>query len=298
MRRPVLYTRDILRWADAFRARNDRFPNRNDGPVDSVLDLTWCAIDQALKKGNRGLRPGQSLAKLFLQHRKRRHRNYLPHFTVNKILVWADAHHDCTGKWPTFASGKVAGASGETWRAVDKALRNGRRGLSGASSLARLLEARRGVRNRANVPDLLPEEVLAWADAHHERKECWPTRKSGPIPEAPDETWWAVDAAFVAGSRGLAGFGSLVRFLARHRGVRNPKALPRLSVKKIKKWIKEHHERTGRWPIHTSGPIQDAPGETWGGVHYALRDGRRGLPGGSSLYHLRGGKNSPRRRGA
>src|SRR5262249_33199337 len=85
--------------------------------------------------------------------------------------------------------------------------------LPGGSSLAQLLEERRGVRNRANVPDLLPAEVLAWADAHHARTGRWPIRKSGPIPEAPGETWWAVDAAFVAGSRGLVGYGSLVRFL-------------------------------------------------------------------------------------
>jgi hypothetical protein len=43
-----------------------------------TLDVTWCGIDQALIKGNRGLLGGSSLARFLQEHRGVRHRNYLP----------------------------------------------------------------------------------------------------------------------------------------------------------------------------------------------------------------------------
>jgi len=55
--------------------------------------------------------------------------------TGAQILAWADAHHARAGAWPTTRSGPVAGAPGETWRAIDNALRRGHRGLPGDSSL-------------------------------------------------------------------------------------------------------------------------------------------------------------------
>jgi hypothetical protein len=79
----------------------------------------------------------------------------------------------------------------------------------------------------------------------------------------------------------------LARFLARRRGVRNRKALPKLSMRQIQRWMRAYYEKHGRWPRHTSGPIEGAPGETWGAVHTALVRGRRGLTGGSSLYRVR-----------
>jgi hypothetical protein len=63
-----------------------------------------------------------------------------------QILAWADAHHAQTGKWPTAASGPVAGAPGETWAAVNQALAYGSRELPGGDSLARLLAENRGKR--------------------------------------------------------------------------------------------------------------------------------------------------------
>src|SRR5262249_12317852 len=149
---------------------------------------------------------------LLLKYRKRRHRNHLPEFTIDRILAWADAHRGSTGAWPSAHSGKIQAAPTDTWLAVDKALRVGRRGLPGGSSLGQLLKERRGVRNHATPPPLTPKQVLEWADAHFEREGAWPIRTSGFILEAPAETWAAVDAAFVAGSRGLTGYGSLARF--------------------------------------------------------------------------------------
>jgi hypothetical protein len=59
--------------------------------------------------------------------------------TVAQVLAWADAHCQGNGAWPTTRSGPVAEARGETWQAVDQALRLGLRGLPGGDSLPRLL---------------------------------------------------------------------------------------------------------------------------------------------------------------
>jgi len=181
MKRPDITFDDILTWADAFRAQFGRWPRRDDGPVAGVPDLTWCAIDQALKKGRRGLPPGSSLAKLLLECRSRRHGLYPPTLAIDQILVWVDAHYAEFGEWPTHLSGLIAGTLDETWLAVDKALRNGTRGLTGNSSLAQLLEEHRRVRNHLNAPALAPEQVLALADIHHQRTGSRPTRMSGQV---------------------------------------------------------------------------------------------------------------------
>src|SRR5207249_9551084 len=59
-------------------------------------------------------------------------------------------------------------------------------------SLAELLAMERGVRNLTSVPRLTKKQSLAWADAHCRRTGEWPTQLSGPIPESPDDRWWAV----------------------------------------------------------------------------------------------------------
>jgi hypothetical protein len=286
MRRPALSIADILAWADAFQKHWRRWPTKDDGPVAGQIDLTWCGVDQALQKGHRGLRPGSSLAKLLLEHRGKRHRGLLPNYTLKQILIWADLHHQRTGVWPTAKDGAIAEAPGETWLAVQKALADGNRGLPGGSSLAQLLAKRRGVRNISDLPLFTVEQVLAWADAHKARTGEWPTRKSGPIVESPPETWRIVNEALVRGWRGLPPSGSLAQLLAKHRGVRNRKRLPRLSLRKILRWADAYHQRTGRWPTHLSGPISEAPGETWSAIHDALYRGLRGFRSGSSLYQL------------
>ncbi len=67
---------------------------------------------------------------------------------------------------------------------------------------------------RGSLPDLEIDEILGWADAHHARAREWPAHSSGPIPEAPGETWLAVEAALTYGLRGLSGGWTLLRLLA------------------------------------------------------------------------------------
>jgi hypothetical protein len=280
---PPLTTAVILGWADAHHARTRDWPGRDSGLVADAPGETWSAIDRALQSGRRGLPGGSSLPQLLEAGRGVRNTAAVPPLTPGQILGWADQHHEHTGRWPTAGSGRVAGVSGETWSAVAAALETGARGLPRGGSLAKLLAHHRGVRNHMALPPFTVGQILTWADAHHARTGGWPGGKGGPIPESPGETWTAVEQALAGGLRGLPGGDTLARLLARHRGKRNRKALPPLSVAQIRAWVRTHYLRTGAWPSRGGGPIPDAPGETWAAVDVALYRGQRGLPGGSSL---------------
>ncbi len=107
-----------------------------------------------------------------------------PPLTVTQILAWADSHRDRTGRWPTQRSGPVAGAPGEAWSAVFKALREGLRSLPRVS-LHRLLARRLGARNRASLSRPSEGLILRWADAHRRRTGRWPQADSGPVEGVP-----------------------------------------------------------------------------------------------------------------
>jgi hypothetical protein len=277
----------ILAWADAHHRRTGRWPIAASGAVTAgPLGLTWRALDNALRLGLRGLEGGSSLALLLAEHRHVRNPHQLPRLSLQQILALADAHQKRTGAWPTAQSGPVVGAPGETWRALDSALRVGLRGLAGGSSLARLLAQERGVRNLQDLPRLTPGQILAWADAHHRRSGEWPSNVPMPVEDAPTETWAGLDADLRNGLRGLPGGSSLTRLLAQERGIRNPNVLLRLTVRQIRVWARAHRHRTGEWPTRRSGPVAEAPGETWSAIDVALGRGYRGLPAGLSLSRL------------
>jgi hypothetical protein len=141
-----------------------------------------------------------------------------PQLSISQILAYADAFHRRTGRWPSRDSGRIVGALGESWQAINVALSHGHRGLPGGSSLALLLHQWRGLRHKRRLPRLSIKKILAWADAHFQCTGTWPHHDSGAIAEAPGETWLAVAKALIAGSRGLAGGTTLARLLAKHRG--------------------------------------------------------------------------------
>jgi hypothetical protein len=72
------------------------------------------------------------------------------------------------------------------------------------------------MRTNGRYSPLTLEQILAWADAHHARTGSWPHVGSGPIPEAPGETWQGVESALRYGRRGLPGYDTLARLLRRH----------------------------------------------------------------------------------
>ncbi len=293
--RPELSVEQILAWADAHRRRTGCWPTSESGRIPGTYGEKWRNVYNAMRYGLRGLPSGYTLARLLIERRAADELRPPPPLAIAQILAWADAHRAQTGRWPTDRSGRIVAAPRENWSAVDAALRRGHRGLPGGSSLAGLLARHRGVRGRHGLAPLTPQEILAWADAHHRRTGSWPKCRSGPVLDALGETWSAVDTALVKGQRGLPAGSSLARLLARHRGVRNLQALPRLSRRKILAWASAHRRRTGSWPHQRSGPVGDAPGETWSAVDTALSQGGRGLPGGSSLAALLAGRRGVRK---
>src|SRR5689334_16034641 len=92
-------------------------------------------------------------------------------------------------------------------------------------------------RLRRKPPVLYLSQILAWADAHHQHTGKWPTVDSGPILDAPAETWRNLTRALMRGYRGLPAGSSLARLLAEHRGVRNHMALPALAVEQLLDWV-------------------------------------------------------------
>jgi hypothetical protein len=222
---PRLTHRHILAWADAYHGRTRQWPKQDTSPqlIPGSAGEKWQGVDDAMRRGLRGLPHGGSLARLLARHRGVRNVQDLPPLSEEQILVWADAYHARTGRWPRQENGAEAipGSRDETWLNVENALKGGWRGMPGGSSLAQLLADRRGVRNVGKLPRLAVKQILAWADAHHQRFGRWPECR-GPeqVIEDTDERWANIDQALRKGLRGLPGGSSLSRLLSRHRGVR------------------------------------------------------------------------------
>jgi hypothetical protein len=141
---PPLSYKKILAWADAHHERTSGWPNVNSGHVHGAPGERWAAIDDALRQGHRRLAGGSSLLRLLVRKRGVRDPLNLPTLTVKQILNWADLHLQRTGQQPKYDADPVVDAPGETWAAVDSALRYGKRSLSAGSSLAKLLAEKRG----------------------------------------------------------------------------------------------------------------------------------------------------------
>ncbi|MBI3409196.1 MAG: hypothetical protein HY040_12685 [Planctomycetes bacterium] len=283
---PRLLHRLILVWADAHRARTGRWPTVTSGEIHELKDKTWKTVDTYLRHGARGLPGGTSLAQLLEKHRGVHNRLTRALLPKAQILAWADAHFRRHGSWPHARSGTISSSGGETWGGIESALQTGRRGHPGGITLARFLERERNAPIRKRPPPLTEGEILAWADAFHANTGRWPKYLSGPVAENERTTWACVEQALRSGQRGLPGGSSLARLLASRRGVPNRLGKPKLSVREILRWMKSHQRRTGKWPGESSGPIPEAPGDTWFIVNNALYMGCRGMAGGSSLARL------------
>ncbi len=153
--------------------------------------------------------------------------------------------------------------------------------IEGRCTLLALLRAKRIVERLPMPRRLTAQRILTWADAHHARTGRWPRARPDPIPESPEENWRNVSEALYVGTRGLPGGSSLSQLLAEQRGVPDRFRRQGLSYSRILQWADQFHARTGRWPTSRCGPVAEAPGETWGGIDYALLEGCRGLPGGA-----------------
>ena len=142
-RRKPVTADQILRWADEHFARHGTWPTAKSGAVLET-GTTWGTVNYLLRRGMRGVPAGTPLAGFLLKRRGRIHHLVRSRLSIRLILRWADTYFGLHGVWPKRDSGPIEGAEA-TWGGVDSALSKGARGLSGGSSLARLLkEPRKG----------------------------------------------------------------------------------------------------------------------------------------------------------
>jgi hypothetical protein len=66
---PPLTEELILAWAEQVQARTGRWPTTQTGPVDGAPGEVWGRIDDALRRGLRGLPGGNTLARLLRRGR-------------------------------------------------------------------------------------------------------------------------------------------------------------------------------------------------------------------------------------
>jgi hypothetical protein len=138
-----------------------------------------------------------------------------------------------------------------------------------------------------NRPPVTVEQILAWADAHKARTGHWPNKTSGPVKAGYlGDNWLKMDNALKLGLRGLDGGTTLAKLLVEVRGVRSPRYLPELSEEIILAWADRYYQQTGDWPNDQCAEVVGEKGEDWHNIDAALRQGLRGLPGGSSLASL------------
>jgi hypothetical protein len=78
LRRPELTLETILARSDAHHDRTGTWPTKQDGHVRENLNESWRRIDDALRRGFRGLAAGSSLAWLLDRERGVRNRKALP----------------------------------------------------------------------------------------------------------------------------------------------------------------------------------------------------------------------------
>jgi hypothetical protein len=222
------------------------------------------------------------------KHRGVRNISALPRLTIPRIVAWADAHHQRTGRWPSFCTkAPVPEAPGENWAAINASLNMGLRGLPGGETLSRLLVRYRNVRRTIHVEPLTISQILRYADEYVRKTGRFPKCSSGPVDGVPGLTWTAIDIALTRGRRGLPLGFTLATLLERYRGLRHHGHLPKLTKRAILAWADGHHRRTGQWPNqNTTMEIPEAPGEKWPSLNSALLEGFRGLPGGDSISRL------------
>jgi len=217
--------------------------------------------------------------------RKKRAERYPP-LDERTILAWADAYNRRHDRWPTRMSGQIPESGGDTWNAIDLALRKGFRGLPPGLSINGLLYKYRSKIDPSQRPDLTIEWILNMAKAYYFMHGKYPNKSCGQAIARYGLSWGAIDAALRNGSGGLQGGSSLSRLLKEHYGARNKQDLPPYSTEEILVWADAYNERNAVYPMRASGSIREAPGETWSAVNSALVSGRRGFQGGSSLAQL------------
>jgi len=207
--------KQIVGWATTFKKAEGRWPTtREYRRLVAGQTCGWKRLDQRLRT------QGTTLARLLRAASGRPATRPPNRTTISKleILKQCDAHFARTGQWPTRRTSPE-------FRSFDGGLRMGCRGLGkGGDTLAGLLSRERGYQplNLTKPPPLSEAEIIEDARYHLRVTGRLPTKKSGPVLNAPNDKWSSRHAALRDGSRGLAGAPRSLRQLFEKHGLIPP----------------------------------------------------------------------------
>jgi len=285
-RKPDLTVEVVKEAIVKFREANEgKNPTLISGDATPYFGFTekWADIHDCLRHGRRGFTGRSSLAVFLVEHGFIEPKPDLTVEMVKEAVVKFRAEND--GKNPSFTSGDATPYFGypDTWSCISQCLSGGHRGLPGGSSLRRFLIEHGFAEPRPDFTiETIREAVVKFRTANDGKN---PTQIGDATPYfGYPETWRNVDGCLREGLRGLPGGSSLMGFLVEHGfSVRKPN----LTVEMVKEAVVKFREANdGKNPTPQSGDAMPYFGfpEAWGNVDEYLRgDGKRGLPGGSSL---------------
>ncbi len=275
---PALTVEQIQEWACQHYEIMGNWPTITSGKVLANLSESWDQINSALTLGLRGLPGGSSIAKqvALLGGKRKTDTGSVP-ADMQYVCMKIDDYREEHGAWPTRESLVTVDAA-------DTRLRCGK--AVGTMSFATLIADELGPRTRMSQPSLTTEMILQWADAHKKVTGEWPTAGSGMILHSPNEDWGLLSRSMRRGMRGLNEAISLSKLLERERAVPH-RFRCELTEELVLTWADAYKEEKGVYPGGKSlEPIPQSPGDKWRHIDHALREGHRGLPGGSSLAML------------
>lgn len=288
----VLFSReDLSQWITSHYAFFRELPTIRSGKISASGNrLSWHQVQNVLIQGWDDVPAGTSLSIYLKKYRF----NHIP-LTVEKVLSWIDEYRLYAGEYPdTEGTEMILGASGETWKDIDRALREGQRGLPSGQetcTLAEFIKRHRLAKDKPKgtkpvLSNLNQSAIIAWAREFERATGRLPRVTDGTIP-GTTETWAGINAAMSDGTRGFESGSTLRDFLAKHLDAAPRVGRPKSAGKVINRanllhWIEEYREENAEFPEMTSGKIPNTP-FSWRAVAAALAKGENDLPGGSSL---------------
>ncbi|MFY9287933.1 MAG: DEAD/DEAH box helicase family protein [Alphaproteobacteria bacterium] len=309
----------LVSWIKATLEKTGKIPTFNDrevygyqadGSIEIIPNETWNAIHQSLERGARGSvkEDGTLFADgLFDFKKKHGFASDKEDLSEEKIVSWIRATLEKTGRLPIQtdmivygyqAGGSIEIVQGETWKAIDACIANGRRGLvkEDSSLIATSLSDLK--KKYGFGKSLTEEQIVSWIKATLEKTGRIPTsndktvygyQADGSIEDVSGETWIGIHKFLQKGLRGLPKTDGLLTVkglsdLKKKHGFAIDKG--DLTEEQIVSWIKATLEKTGRFPVtggkdvygyQADGSIEVVSGETWLGINQSLKNGHRGL---------------------
>lgn len=193
------------------------------------------------------------------------------------VIAAIRSHDDRVQGWVSSA-GSFSGAASKSHIKFNINLPSGIQG-----KFYEAIESRIVSRFAKSMP-LTEELILQLMQEYQEKTGIWPSYKN--YDTTVGGTWCAINSLLDRGGRGLPGGTSLAELRRKITGEQYSRKFEQLSEECIWKWMQEYKEMNGKYPVQNER--SECPdGSKWIAINASLRQGSRGLPGGSSLQILR-----------